>query len=152
MPDYLAGTTVLAADTPPAVSAAQGGSYDATTTAYDVTTTAGTYADCAVVFTAPTSGRVLIHTAMRAINSATSGSLVAPETRLGSTIGVGTVVEAAADNIGCASYGTTFQRQGATHLLTGLTAGASYNTRLLHRASAGTATFANRELIVSPTS
>lgn len=149
MPDLLPGTIVLAADTPVTVSAQQGTSFDATTTTYDVTSTAGGYADCAVVFVAPTSGRVIIHTSARMINSvSTSGTLVAPETRTGGTVGSGTVVESATDNSGASHYGSTFARSGAAHLLTGLTPGATYNTRLLHRASANTATIALRELIV----
>jgi hypothetical protein len=39
---------------------------------------------------------------------------------------------------------------GATTFVNGLTPGASYNVRLLHRVSANTGTIALRELIVEP--
>jgi hypothetical protein len=155
MPDLLAGSTVRALDTTPAQASVAGTSIDATIITYGTAVTAGTYADCAVVFVAPTTGRVKIHASARLTNSATtSGSLIAPETRLGGTIGAGTIVEAAADANGASHYGNTFARLGVTHLLTGLTPGATYNTRLLHRSSVGTATasFALRELVVEAAS
>lgn len=151
MPDLLPGTTVLGLDTPPTQASAVSGSITATAITYGTAVTSGTYADCAVVFTAPTTGRVKIHTSARLLSSgATSGSLVSPETRAGSTIGAGTIVEAAADGGGASHYGSTFARVGVTHLLSGLTPGAVYNTRLLHRSSVvtETATFALREIVV----
>ncbi|MET9734278.1 hypothetical protein ABZZ79_27665 [Streptomyces sp. NPDC006458] len=150
MPDLSAGSTVKALDTPPTAADAQSASVTTTSTSY---TTTGT--DCAVSFVAPTTGRVMIHTAARMVNSnATSGTLAAPETRTGGVIGAGTLVEAAADAIGASHYGSTFARSGVVHLLTGLTPGATYNTRLLMRTSVGTdtATFAMRELIIEPAS
>jgi len=150
MPDLLPGSTVKAVDTPPTVASTQSSTVTTTSTAY---TTVGD--DCAVVFTAPTTGRVMIHTAARMINSsATSGSLIAPETRTGDIVGSGAVVETAIDAIGASNYGNTFARNGAVHLLTGLTPGATYNTRLLMRTSVGadTASFALREILVEPAS
>lgn len=153
MPDLLAGTTVLALDTPVTVVNVQSASFNATITSYGTTASAGTYADCAVTFVAPTTGRVTISVSARCQNNdAASGALVAPETRTGGVIGSGTVVDAAADGNGVSHYGTTFSRLGITHLLTGLTPGSTYNTRLLHRASANTAAIALRELVVEPTS
>lgn len=151
MPDLLAGTTVLALDTPPTQVSVVSSSFTATAITFGTATTGGTYTDCAVVFTAPTTGRVKIHTSARLLNSgATSGSLISPETRAGGTIGAGSVVEAAADGGGASHYGSTFARVGVTHLLSGLTPGDVYNTRLLHRSSlvTETATIALRELIV----
>lgn len=108
--------------------------------------------DCAVAFTAPSTGRVKIHLAARMLNSGSNGTLMAPQTRVGGSIGVGSIFEDASDNIGVSHYGNSFARIGASHLLTGLTAGASYNTRLLMRCSvtSETATFAYREVIVEP--
>lgn len=148
MPDLLPGSIIRAQDTPPTVSDAQSGTVTTTSTSY-VTTGA----DCAAVFTAPTTGRVMIQTAARMLNSAaTSGSLIAPETRTGGVVGGGTVVETPIDAIGASNYGTTFARASADHLLTGLQPGATYNTRLLMRTSVGTdtASFALRELIIKP--
>ncbi|MGW9029121.1 hypothetical protein ACWGQ5_34330 [Streptomyces sp. NPDC055722] len=152
MSDLLAGTTVKALDTPPTVANAQSASVSTQSTTY---TTVG--ADCAVVWTAPTTGRVLIHIAARmqvTPSTATSGALIAPQTRTGGVIGSGTLVEDAADQSAASHYGgTAFERQGIWHLLTGLTPGAVYNTRLLMKSSTGvsdTANFAHRELIVAP--
>lgn len=150
MPDLLAGTPVQALDSPPTVWAAIADSYDFTSTSYATSSTAGTYADCAVVFTAPTTGRVKISTSGRLYNTTTAGTLLSPETRVGETVGSGTIVESAADASGIANYSGTFQRQGASHVLSGLTPGAVYNTRLMHKATSGTGRIALRELIVEP--
>lgn len=150
MPDLLPGSTVTGLDTPRTVVDAQSASYTTVSTTY---TDAGA-TDCSVVFTAPTTGRVLIHTAARMVHqSTTSGCLLAPQTRTGGTVGGGTVVEDVSAATGPSHYGDNFARIGATHLLEGLTPGATYNTRLLHASSAAgpnTATFALRELIVEP--
>lgn len=148
MGDLLAGTPVLALDFPPTVNDQEGTTVTTSSTTF---TTSG--ADCAVVFTAPTTGRVKIHTAARMVNTSTSsGTICAPQTRTGATIGSGTIVEDAADANGPSHYGNTFASIGRTHLLTGLTPGSVYNTRILMRCSAGaeTASFANREIIVEP--
>jgi hypothetical protein len=150
MPDLLAGSPITALDTPPSPSSVQG-----TTITTTSTTFVATGADCAVTFTAPTTGRVKLITSARMTNAAangTSGTLVAPETRLGSVVGSGTVVEAASDAIGPSHYGAAFSSITRTHLLTGLTPGAVYNSRLLIRTSntLDTASVANRELIVEP--
>lgn len=146
MGDLLAGTTVKALDTTVTVANAQATTVTTTSTSY---TTSGT--DCAVSFVAPTTGRVIIHTIARCVNDgATGGTLVAPETRTGGTVGSGTVVESAADTNGTSHYGTNFARGSATHLLTGLTAGSTYNVRLLMRVTAGTGSIANREVIIQP--
>lgn len=138
---------------PAAVTSIQTASFSATSTTYTTASTAGPYADCAVVFVAPPSGRVKVHTAARMVNTgATVGTLVSPEVRDGATIGAGTVIEGAGDGTGVSHYGTTFARSGADHLMTGLTPGTSYNARLLHRSTSGTetASIALRELIIEP--
>ncbi|MFD0853020.1 hypothetical protein ACFQ07_12345 [Actinomadura adrarensis] len=151
MPDLLAGTKILALDTPPTVSATAGISFTTNGVAFTVgSITGGTYADCAVVFTAPTTGRVKIHVSARLINAGTSGTLIATETREGDVIGSGDAVEIASDALGVSHYGASFARLGACHLLSGLTPGASYNTRILHRVSASSGDIALRELIVEP--
>ncbi|WP_330172940.1 hypothetical protein OG875_04675 [Streptomyces sp. NBC_01498] len=137
------------------VSDQQSSSYDVLSTSYTTTASSGTYAHCQVVFTAPVTGKVEIKTSARMINeTSTSGCLVAPQTRSGGTPGSGSIIEDASDGLGPSNYGNTFSRHGVSHLLTGLTPGSVYNTRLLHRTSvtAATATFALRELIVSPAS
>lgn len=153
MPDLLAGSTVTALDTPPVVTDIADDSYTFTTATFGIAATGGTYADCAVTFTAPTSGRVLICYGARLVHSTTSGSLVSAETRTGATIGTGTVVSAASDR--CLShYGATMARAGVSQVLDGLTPGNTYNTRLLHRmtGATGNGTAALRDLSVSPLS
>jgi hypothetical protein len=150
MPDLLAGTTVKALDTPPTVSARGDSQFTATNTLFDVLTTTGTYEEVGVPFVAPTSGRVKIHTAARLLNSSTGGTLVSPQIRTGATIGEGAEVQAVGDGHGVSHYGASFARMGATTFVNGLTPGASYNVRLLHRVSANTGTIALRELIVEP--
>ncbi|MGW1039899.1 hypothetical protein [Streptomyces sp. NPDC002547] len=151
MPDLLAGTITKALDTPPTVSNVQTTSVGTQSTTF---TTTG--ADCAVVFVAPTTGRVIIHTVARmqvSPSGSTGGAIIAPQTRTGATVGSGTIVEDAGDVNGASHYGDNFSSIGRPHLLTGLTPGAIYNTRLLMRLSTGTtptANFANRELIVEP--
>lgn len=139
-----------AALAPDTVQAIAGSSFDATITTFGTASTAGSYSDCAVVFDAPASGRVSLKFAARMVNSGTGGALVGVETRAGSTVGSGTVFDAIDDQRAVSNYGTTFARSGAEHLLTGLTPGATYNTRLLHRATSGTASIALRSLIAAP--
>lgn len=55
MPDLLAGTTILALDTPPAVFARQGAALVLTSADFEPTDP-----PCAATFVAPTTGRVLI--------------------------------------------------------------------------------------------
>lgn len=151
MGDLLAGTTVMGLDTPPTKSDRGDSSFTATNTVFGTSSTGGTYEEVAVVFTAPTTGRVVIHTAARMTNSASgNGTLVSPEIREGATIGSGTAVQSVGDGQGVSNYTGAFVRAGATTYVEGLTPGSAYNVRLLHRASAGTATIALRELIVEP--
>jgi hypothetical protein len=144
-------TGSLQVDGQQSVSSVQSGSYTVTSTTFTTAVSSGTYVDCGAVWVAPPSGRVVITTTARMINAtAGSGSLVAPETRTDGTLGAGTSVEGAADGNGISYYGDSFARLSGVHHLTGLTPGATYNTRLLHRASANTSTIALRELIVEP--
>jgi hypothetical protein len=146
-----------ACDLPATVQAEHGSLYSATNTSFGTASTGGSYAHCAVVFTAPDTGRVLIHWSGGVRNLDADGSAVAyisPEVRTGGTVGSGTVVLAPSDartvrtNLG----GTHTVRAGATHLLTGLTGGATYNARILHRVTSSTGEFFQRALIVAPTS
>ncbi len=148
MPDLLAGSIVRALDTPPTQSDVQGTTVTTTSTTF---TTSG--ASCAVTFTAPTTGRVKITVSARMISTgASAGALIGAETREGSTVGSGTVVESASAANGPSNYGTTFARSGTSHVLGGLTPGSVYNSRTLMSSSSGseTASFANREIIVEP--
>jgi len=149
MPDLLAGSQILALDTPPTQSAIGDPTFDLTSATFTTAATAGSYTEVAVVFTAPTTGRIKWTASARLINSATGGTLVTCEVREGATIGSGTVVDVAADR-GPSHYGASFARLGTSRMVSGLTPGATYNARLLHRVTTGTGSIALRELIVEP--
>lgn len=149
MPDLLAGEVIQALDTPPMNSDREDGSYTVVNGGFGVGVSSGTYADCACTFIAGTTGKVRIDIAARMANSSTGQCLVAVEVRQGGTIGSGTIVLAAADQLAITQIGTNGTRTGVAVPLTGLTPGATYNARLLHRVSANTGTFLYRTLVVT---
>jgi hypothetical protein len=127
------------------------------------TTSSGSYGAgtggtaCGVAFTAPPSGKVLIHFKGRLSNNSASGwSFMAPAVRTGTTVGSGTSVLAASDEnaVSFEQHATVGERMdiGATCLVTGLTAGASYNAMLEYKANGatGTSSFTSRKIIVQP--
>lgn len=150
MPDLLAGTTVKALDTPPTVSDFEGGNFSFTATTYGVATTAGTYADCGVAFTACTTGRAFIHYSAAMVNSGANTVRIAPVVRTGSTVGSGTVHTSASDDNAILVTGTDSTRTGVAVLISGLTPGDAYNVRLEHRVGGGTGTAERRTVIVQP--
>lgn len=151
MPDLLAGTTVNALDTPPTVSDTEDGAFGFNSTTYGIDADSGSYVDCGVAFTAPTTGRVVIHTNARLNNdTAALGVSVTPVVRDGSTVGSGTVIVAADDSNRITNTGTSPLRMGVTRLVTGLTPGDSYNVRLEHKVSGGNGDVRNRHVIVAP--
>lgn len=121
-----------------------------TSTTYTATLTGGVA--CAVVFVAPTSGKVLIHNTLRSFTSTTGFVYCSIEVRTGATPGSGTVVQAAADSL-AHLHQTNVQayRFGVVGMLTGLVAGDTYNARQLFRVSTGTGTYLDKELIIQPT-
>jgi len=146
----LAGQTILAADF-------DGYAHDSdstdetgfTSTTYTLGgTTVGT------AFTAPTSGSVKVTWSARlALGSDTNLSYVSAEVRTGSSVGSGTVVSATSDDsaleLGQAT--TTRIQASRARVVTGLTAGSTYNVSLWHRTtSADNATIYFREVLVEP--
>jgi hypothetical protein len=124
----------------------------------NATTTSATFVEvltggspAAVSFVAPISGRVMIHCAARMTNNGANDTYVSFYVRTGATIGSGSDVSTPGDNRSSIHVGTTIERQGISHLLTGLTPGASYNARQAFRVGAGTGTYAYRSLIAEPT-
>lgn len=117
-----------------------------TSTAFTATLTGGT--SCGLAFVAPASGSVLIHNTMNGFNGG-GASFGAFEVRAGGTVGSGAVFQAAVDTkaivLGAASLAMTY-----TTLVTGLTPGSIYNVRQMFRVSAGTGTYAWKELCVGP--
>lgn len=152
--DPAAGQRLLQA--PETVQSVETGRYSAVITEFGTAYTVGDYADCAVVFTAPDTGRVLIHWsgAPRSLSDETSPvAYISPEVRVGGVVGAGTVV-LIADNARTVRTNLTGPQQavraGAAHLLSGLTPGSVYNARLLHRVTSEIGEFFHRTLIVAP--
>lgn len=151
MPDLLAGTIINALDTPPTVVNTQTGTFTFTITAYGVTTTGGTYVDCGIAFTAPTTGRVIVWYRSQLLNNTGGQSTFASFVlRDGSTVGAGATVLAAADSRALEHAGTDTPQAGTFELVTGLTPGNAYNVRIEHRVTGGTGTLLNRQISVAP--
>lgn len=118
----------------------------------------GAAATCGTAFIAPTSGTVLINFSVRMqSNSANTRAAVSVQVASGATLGSGTVASAANDDNSVeTSQGTTGGSEtritaGNYRVVTGLTAGATYNVVTMHHMlSAGNATIFNRTVSVSP--
>lgn len=135
------------------------GSQYATTRRSVVATTLATgstsYVDlattCGIDFIGPASGNAMILWRSYMENSTVgSGCLCAPEIRTGAAIGSGDPVLLANDNRSLLQTGVEQIAAGSMFTVFGFTPGEAYNVRLLHRATANTATFGWREVIVLP--
>jgi hypothetical protein len=140
---------------PATVQNTQSSLYSATNNTYGTQSSSGSYTHCAVVFTAPETGRVIIQWSGGVRNIASGSSPVAylsPEVRAGGTVGSGTVVLGSNDarSVRTNLAGSATVRAGAAHLLAGLVPGNSYNARILHRVTSQTGEFFQRGLIVAP--
>jgi hypothetical protein len=123
----------------------------ATSTTYVTSLSAGSVAG--VVFVAPTSGAVIVHNTALVENSGTGRSHCTIQVRTGGSIGSGTVFLAAADANGIASQSgdaTDDMTLSKPVLVTGLTAGSTYNAQQLVRATSGNVITTWRRLIVVP--
>ena len=121
------------------------------------TTTSGTYTPtltsgttCSLVFTAPSTGKVVIHNVLESLNSGTGWTKCTIEVRTGNVIGSGTAIVAANDDDSHGTTGNNSVRAGVTKLVSGLTPGTQYNVRQLFKIQSGTGTFLRKELIVEP--
>lgn len=152
MPDLLAGTIISAADYPPEVSDAEAGFYTFTITSFGITAASGTYVDCGVAFTAPTTGRVTIEFGAQVTNSGANATIVSPVVRAGSTVGSGASVFAAADDWAVTFSGTDTVHAQMSRPISGLTPGDAYNVRLEHRVAAGTGSAQYRHVKVESAS
>jgi hypothetical protein len=146
MPDLLAGTTVLGADTPPTQADTQNTSGTTTSTTYTATLTGGTA--CGVAFTAPTSGRVLVINNSTITNSGANSTYCSYAVRTGGSIGSGTVFLAESDTNAAINQTTSAFRFGVSRVVEGLTAGSTYNVQQSFRVAAGTGTFSGKHLAV----
>jgi hypothetical protein len=151
LPDLLAGTIVNALDAPPTVENVQTGTFTFDSTTFGVDADGGTYVDCGVAFTAPTTGRVMLHTKASLFNNtAAQFTVVSSVIKTGSTVGAGTLFLAAGDDRGLVATGTDPIQVGMSELITGLTHGDVYNVRLEHRVGANIGTILRRWVVVAP--
>lgn len=117
------------------------------------TSTSYTTADmttCGTAFVAPASGKVLVHISARLDHSTAAPAFVSFEVREGNVVGSGTVVLAADDTRSLMNHNTNEIMGGVTFPVTGLTSGADYNVRLMHKTTSGTLTLVNRFVNVEP--
>lgn len=121
------------------------------------TTTSGTYTAtltggtaCGVVFVAPPSGKVTIFNNSGMLNSGISYCFCAIQIRTGGSIGSGTLVLTASDDESIYFLGSNDIRHSMSRLMTGLTAGSTYNVQQLFRVTGGTGTFNRKHLVVQP--
>lgn len=157
MPDLLAGTTILALDTPPTQFFTQGND--------ELAFTSQTYipgaSSCGVTFVAPTTGRVKVNWHSR-FQSNTTGPVrtaLTVQIREGATVGSGTIVETASDAHALETPqddpagGNTRQGEGTFRIISDLTPGQTYNAQLMHRMmGAGNGTVFDRSISVTPQS
>lgn len=147
MPDLLAGTTILAQDTPRTMVV------DQETDELNITSTAfipGT-AECSTTFTAPTTGRVLVHVYLATTGDGTDQCTLSFEIYEGSST-AGTLVRSAIDNNGVrAPNEIDVQRGGISAIVSQLTPGATHFIRTMHKVTGGTTIdIFHRRLIVEP--
>ena len=84
------------------------------------------------VFTAPNSGSIMVLWGA-GISVTGAFALMAFEIRTGGTLGSGTVIAAASDNVQCQGTATTETTSSNSKLITGLSAGSTYNIRAMYR-------------------
>lgn len=150
MADFLAGQKLTALHFPPTVGNVQNDSFTFDSGTFGIDADSGTYIDCGTSFVACFTGRATILYDATLDHSTTASTEVAPVVRTGGTVGAGSVVLAASSDNAVRNVGTDDRRYGAHYLLSGLTAGSTYNVRLEHRTSGASATVQRRSVTVKP--
>jgi hypothetical protein len=120
-----------------------------TTTSTSYTATLSPAGLCGVVFVAPQSGKVTLLWTGEMFNSGANNiTSMSPAVRTGAVVGSGSLVLAADDDrairVNVVSPG---DRHSCAYLLSGLTAGTTYNASLEQRVNTGTGNFNRREII-----
>ncbi len=148
MADLLAGTIVTGTDAPTMASAQENTSQGSITS----TSYAAGGNVCGVAFIAPTTGRALVSWRAGSLDNNTGGqdTYLSFELREGSTVGAGTVRVAASDEYAVQHEGVNEIGFGSVYPVDGLTPGASYNVRTMHRVTGGSGTVDDRQIIVQP--
>jgi hypothetical protein len=143
----LAGQTTRALDWPPAVQVSEGtDELNIVSTSYIA---GGT--PCAVTFTAPSSGRVLVYIWARLGNTdGTNRLFVSYQLREGSVSG--TIIRDAGDSTAVQGTPTAVTSYGMPDLVDGLTAGGTYYIRTMHKVAGGAAVadIFDRRITVTP--
>lgn len=111
-----------------------------------------------VAFVAPASGKVAITFSCGFLqNINTFVTIISCEVKTGGTVGSGTLAGAAANGdraLVCGravNSGAVAQSQASRRVFyTGLTAGATYNVRMMHAVDGGSGTITYREVMVEP--
>lgn len=148
MPELLAGTTILAVDTPPAVWAEEGTNFNVTSDSF---TTSGAPV-LGIAFIAPTVESGTLHLSLfgDSDNTTPVGVVVSPRVRTGDVIGSGTEHQAPTENwsVSIGQAGEPNASGGVAVDVTGLTPGAAYNAVLEHRRmdAGGTGTVFHRTI------
>lgn len=149
MPDILVGAPISATDRPASVWASD------TTANQNISSTtfiAGS-PSVEVTFTAPTSGVVLLSVGVAGCdNGGTNRVHLAPEVRVGTVAGsVVLAADVTGRGVGIPGEASANVHRSRTTILTGLTAGATYYGRTMHKVSGGSsADIAVREITVTP--
>lgn len=105
---------------------------------------------CGVAFTAPLTGRVMIHWSGYLDNNGANSTHLSIRVGQGATVGAGTAVLLPNSAFCIMNLGTEQRQYGTSYLLTGLTPGAAYNVQTMHVVSGGTGDVANRHVMVAP--
>lgn len=121
-----------------------------TTTSTSFTSTLSPANICGVAFTAPPSGKVMIHINVDGDNSGAGFSASSLAVRKGTTVGSGDVVLAASFATAIINYAGEGDRKGICHKVEGLTGGDQYNAYFEHVVDSGTGTFRWRSIQVDP--
>jgi hypothetical protein len=141
---FLSVSGGLLSDRMRTAAATIGTSESTTSTAFTDLTTVGPD----VVFTAPPSGVVQIDTLCRAnVDVAGNAALMSHQVLRNSD---SAVIRDAADSNSAVTRGASNATMSNSDPITGLTPGTQYRVRARYRATAGTATFLDRRVIVTP--
>lgn len=122
------------------------------TTSTSFTNTLTTTGIRGVAFVAPPSGKVIVHALASGWNSLAVHSFLSFEVRVGGSVGSGSVHLASDENTASEFLLTATDpaRHKAMGLVTGLTAGSTYNACITYRVPSGTGSYARRHILVQP--
>lgn len=146
MTDLQAGTVITGTDAMETVEASENTAQSPTSTSF----AAGSPV-CGVAFNASITGRALIiWSAVLDNTTANVDTVLSIEVRTGATVGSGTVIQSASDQVALVNEGQNAIRGSMFFPIDDLSPGTNYNVRLMHRVTGGTGTVNNRRVEVMP--